>query len=299
MAARKPEAESEETATGSQSAAMNRRRFLAVAGVATIGVGGAAAGFDAFTGSLTRVEVTRATLPVLGLPADLAGLQVLHLTDIHLYDGLHAGARRAIELAQEAKPDITFLTGDIVEAPDQLATASEFMRECRGRLATVATLGNWEHAMGVTNEEMGRSCEAAGAVFLFNESHRVTVGAGSLSLVGLDDPRSGRPDPARALRDVPSDAPMIWGFHAPGYADRLKRQNLPRPALMLAGHTHGGQIRLPPIPAITPYGSGRFVAGWYRDTFAPLYVGRGIGTSDIRARFLCPPEMTLFTLAPA
>ena len=71
------------------------------------------------------------------------------------------------------------------------------------------------------------------------------------------------------------------------------------PAFILSGHTHGGQIRLPFVPAYTPEGSGRFVAGWYTDTFAPLYVSRGIGTTTIPARFGCPPELPIFTLRRA
>src|SRR2546430_12988376 len=70
----------------------------------------------------------------------------------------------------------------------------------------------------------------------------------------------------------------------------------PRPAAVLSGHTHGGQMRLPFYTPYTPYGSGRFVAGWYRDTLAPLYVSRGIGTVGIPARLFCPPELPIFTL---
>src|SRR5256885_7138691 len=67
----------------------------------------------------------------------------------------------------------------------------------------------------------------------------------------------------------------------------------PSPTLSrsLAGHTHGGQIRLPFYTPYVPYGSGRFVAGWYKDTVAPLYVARGVGTVGIHARLFCPPEL--------
>jgi predicted MPP superfamily phosphohydrolase len=274
-----------------------RRGFLLAAGGALLGF--EVAGADAFRGALSRVEVTRAELAVAGLPAGLHGLTIAHLSDIHLYDGFNPGARRAIELVQVARPDVTFVTGDIVESLGQLKTAANFLRECRGRLATVVTMGNWEHSVGVTRKEMERTCEGAGAAFLLNDALLIGDRKEQLALVGLDDPREGAPDPARALQDVPSGAVEVWGFHAPGYADRLRRKHFPPPALLLAGHTHGGQIRLPPLPAITPHGSGRFVAGWYHDTFAPLFVTRGIGTSDIRARFFCPPQIGLITLAAA
>jgi predicted MPP superfamily phosphohydrolase len=277
--------------------AVSRRGFLLAAGGALIGSG--VAGAYAFRGALSRVEVTRAELAIPGLPVAHQGLTIAHLSDIHLYDGFHPGARRAIDLVQAARPDVTFMTGDIVESLDQLKVAVSFFRECRGRLATVVTLGNWEHAKGVTPEDMERCCDAAGAVFLLNDALLIGDRSAPVALIGLDDPRAGSPDPARALREVPRGAVQVWGFHAPGYADRLRRKPFPPPALMLSGHTHGGQIRLPPLPAITPWGSGRFVAGWYRDTFAPLFVSRGIGTSDIRARFLCPPEIGLITIVGA
>ncbi len=85
-------------------------------------------------------------------------------------------------------------------------------------------------------------------------------------------------------------------IHAPGYVDGVPRDLASRPAAILAGHTHGGQVRLPFYTPYTPTGSGRFVAGWYRDTVAPLYVARGIGTIVIPARFFCPPELPIFTL---
>ena len=87
-----------------------------------------------------------------------------------------------------------------------------------------------------------------------------------------------------------------WVMHGPGYVDTVPRQTAPKPAVILAGHTHGGQIRLPFYTPYTPVGSGRFVAGWYRDTVAPLYVSRGIGTVLVPARLFCPPELPVFTL---
>jgi len=85
-------------------------------------------------------------------------------------------------------------------------------------------------------------------------------------------------------------------LHAPGYVDKIQPGVVPRPAAIISGHTHGGQVRLPLYTPYTPYGSGRFVAGWYRDTLAPLYVSRGIGTVVLPARLFCPPELPIFTL---
>ena len=277
-------------------ASVSRRRFLLAAGGALAGLGGA--GADAFVWAPRRVELVREEVIVPALPAKLAGLRIAHLSDIHLYHGLHPAARRAIELVREADPDITIITGDLAESVSQLRHVRSFVGECHGRLATVVTLGNWEHDVGITPSHMQRACEGAGATFLYNEALTLSVGGSRVAVVGLDDPLTGQPDPARALREVPPDAATVWGFHAPGYADTLRRASLPKPVLALCGHTHGGQIRLPLLPPITPIGSGRFLAGWYHDSFAPLYVSRGVGTTTIRARFRCPPEVGVFTLRP-
>lgn len=286
----------DKTIPGTAPQGSSRRGFLLVSAGAITGLGGA--GLDAFYVAPRQVQLTRQELAMPALSQDLSGLRIAHLSDIHIYDGLHAAARLTMELIGTAQPDIVFITGDLAESTDQLPEVGAFLAGCRGRLATVVTMGNWEHDVGITPALLERTCSRAGVTFLLNQGLVVTSGLTPVALVGLDDPLKGRPNPVAALRDLPSGALTLWGFHAPGYADRLRGTGLPKPGLLLAGHTHGGQIRPPLIPAITPRGSGRFVAGWYRDTFAPLYVNRGVGVTTIRARFRCPPEVALFSLIP-
>lgn len=273
---------------------MSRRRFLAAAGVGLTGIAGSVT--YGFAAEPRHVALTPHDVPVPGLAPELDNLRIVQLSDVHLYDGVHIPAQRAMALAAEARPDITLLTGDLVEHQHQLPNLRPLIEACRGRLATFVVIGNWEYAAGVTRAQLARAVEVAGAELLFNTSRVVKVGAASLGVVGLDDPRAGHAEPDKAIAGLPSGIPVIWTFHAPGLADHLSPDRYPRPTLIAAGHTHGGQIRLPLVPALTPPGSGRFVAGWYRDTFGPLYVSRGIGTTAVRARFLCPPEVPLFTL---
>ncbi len=92
--------------------------------------------------------------------------------------------------------------------------------------------------------------------------------------------------------------PVILMCHAPDYADHL----LARPegkaiSLMLSGHTHGGQVRLPLVGALhVPPGGRRYVEGLFRLGSMQLYVNRGIGTVGVPFRFDCPPEITAITL---
>jgi len=274
---------------------VSRRRFLAAAA----GAVGAAALGDAFAVEPVAVQVTRHDLAVAGLPRSLAGLRIACITDVHLHRGISPAARVALERLAGERPEIVVLVGDICNRRSDLKYVTAWARESRGTLATFATLGNWEHEANIDRAMAESAYERAGVQLLYNSVGRVTAGGGTLTVVGLDDPVLGTPDPAAALASVRAGDRTVWIIHAPGYIDRLPGPEAPRPAAILAGHTHGGQIRLPFWTPYTPQGSGRFVAGWYRDTFAPLYVTRGIGTVFLPARLFCPPELPVFTLREA
>jgi predicted MPP superfamily phosphohydrolase len=191
------------------------------------------------------------------------------------------------------------LTGDQCEtaaAEDELV---EFVRAARGTVATLAILGNWDYRGGMIGLLGRRAYERAGASLLINQHAIVSVGGAKLAFVGLDDMLSSWPNAAAALTGLPLEIPAIWTVHEPGFADYLVPAPAQKPALVLSGHTHGGQIRLPGLPAFTPTGSGRFLEGWYSSPLGRLYVSRGIGTADVRARFRCPPELPIFVLRRA
>lgn len=271
---------------------LTRRQFLS----ATAGLVGAAALGDGFLVEPTAIEVTRHDLPLPGLAPELTGWRVACLSDVHLHRGVSAAARAAVALVEHERPEVVVLIGDICNARLDLATLVAWARDARGGHATFATLGNWEHDAGIDRRTAERAYEQAGVQLLYNSSARVGAATGGLTIVGIDDPVLGEPDVAAAVRGLDSADPALWMVHGPGYVDGIPRERYPQPAAILAGHTHGGQVRLPFYTPYTPTGSGRFVAGWYRDTLAPLYVTRGIGTVGIPARLFCPPELALFTL---
>ena len=270
---------------------VSRRHFLA----ATAAAGAAGAGLSgwAFGPAATTVELTRHDAFVPGLAPGLDGLRIAQVSDVHL--PANAGAvRNALALLDAERPEIVLLTGDIVEHYDALDDLIAFARRARGTVGTYAVMGNWEHSAGIAPINARRAYEAAGVQFLCNETTLLQVGSAQLGIVGLDDYVEGRPDAAGAIARVEHADAMVWAFHAPGFADLLPA-GVPA-SLLLSGHTHGGQIRLPLLPAIRPSGSGRFLEGWYDTASAPLYVSRGVGTTNIRARFRCPAELPVFTL---
>ena len=271
---------------------LTRRHFLA----ATAGALGAAALGDGFLLEPAAVQVTRHELPIPGLPAALDGVRIACLADVHLHRGISRAAHAALEHVDRERPEIVVLAGDICNKRGDLPTLTAWARDARGTLATFATFGNWERYAKIDRATAEAAYGKAGVEFLCNTTARVSIRGATLTILGLDDPVEGRPDPMAALAGVGARDVAVWVLHGPGYVDELPKSVAPRPALFLAGHTHGGQIRLPGITPVLPVGSGRFVAGWYRDTVAPLYVSRGIGTVFVPARLFCPPELPVFSL---
>jgi predicted MPP superfamily phosphohydrolase len=270
---------------------MSRRQFLsASAGAALAGPG--VAGY-AFGPAASAVELSRHDVPVAGLPESLHGIRIAQLTDVH-FPANHRAARRALAILAEERPEIVVFTGDLIERLFALDDMVAFVREARGSLATVAVRGNWEISAGVSPGTLRAAYGDAGVEYLQNESVSIRVGQAHLGIAGLDDTVNGSPHPERALQRMSSADAVLWALHGPGFADAMPEGI--RADLLLAGHTHGGQIRLPFLPGLRPSGSGRFLAGWYSTAAAPLYVSRGIGTTAIRARLFCPPELPIFTL---
>jgi hypothetical protein len=145
----------------------------------------------------------------------------------------------------------------------------------------------------ISAEAAERELGRVGVEVLVNRASAVRAPDGVLTIFGLDDPLGSGADP-RAAGTIEDAAPILWLLHEPGYVASVPKRG--GNAAVLSGHTHGGQIRLPFVPAVTPPGSGPFVEGWYHGAAAPLYVCRGVGTTSIRFRFRCRAELAVFTL---
>lgn len=284
---------------------LSRRSFLKT------GIGGAA-GVVVYSGEIDRhwLEVTRRDIQLTGLPAAFDGLRIAQLSDIHMDEFTEAYfLHHVIERINLMKPDVVLLTGDYVSSglsSRQFAIGSAW--QCAKILAQLecgqlyGVLGN--HDITVDAEEVTAALRANGITVLINAFLPIERAGGRIWLAGLDDPLEGSPKPELAIpapiRNVPNE-PVVLMCHAPDYADKL----LAHPAgkavgLMLSGHTHGGQVRLPLVGALQLPELGRkYVEGWFRLGSMQLYVNRGIGTVGIPFRLDCPPEITLLTLRAA
>lgn len=228
------------------------------------------------------IEVTRHEVA-----AKLAApLRVAHLSDLHAR-GLGRRERSWLAAVERERPDAVVITGDFFVDAASNDGAFDVMRRLHAPLGVWAVMGNWEHwrPAGRLRERLVE----AGVRLLVNESARLRDDAW---LVGLDDELGGAPDPNGALAGVPAGAFALALIHSPAGFEAIAG----RVPVALAGHTHGGQIRLPLLGAPwTPPGSGAYVAGWYEREGSRLYVSRGLGNSVIDARFWCRPEVALLT----
>ena len=229
------------------------------------------------------IEVTRYHVAAPISPA----IKIAHLTDLHTRE-LGRPERRLLELLDEEKPDVIVITGDVTNNDGNAADTRALLERLHAPLGVWMVRGNWE--IWQLKESPNALYQSLGIHYLINESQPVRAG---LWIVGLDDPRAGRPDPNRAYGQVPAGMTTITLLHAPAIFQLLAG----RTNLVLAGHTHGGQVRLPFLPPLwLPEASGPYVAGWYERRGTRMYVSRGIGMSVLPIRFLCRPELTIITM---
>ena len=284
---------------------MSRRRFVK-------GGLGVAAGLAAYAGLVERhwVDLTRCDIALAGLPAAFAGMRIVQLSDIHLDEFTEPiFLRYVVERINRLKPEMVLLTGDYISSG---LFSTRFTLNAAWHCARILTglqckqvyavLGN--HDVGVDAKEVTRALTSNGIPVLTNAWMPIERQGGRMWLAGLDDPVEGEPEPERAIpasiRNRPGE-PLILMCHAPDYADTLLQQPAGQAvSLMLSGHTHGGQVRLPLVGAMQlPDLGKKYVEGLFRLGAMQLYVNRGIGTVGVPFRFDCPPELTLFTLRSA
>lgn len=218
---------------------------------------------------------------------------------------LHVGApqidlpalRHLVEQINAAQPDLILLPGDFVyhglfARPEKPASIAAELARLRAPLGVFATLGNhdwWEDGPAIRN-----ALEKAGIPVIENGALALQSAGETIWLVGIGDDMSGKADVAKALAQAPAGAQQIVMMHDPANAPELP----PQTAVAFAGHTHGGQVRLPLIGALlTPGRAPRAHAyGWIPDVPAATFVTAGVGTSILPIRFYCPPEFVVLRL---
>lgn len=240
-------------------------------------------------------EITETDIWLRRLPPAFDGLRIVHLTDIHhsLYTPLE-DVQRAVHLANVLRPDLVALTGDYVTlSPVYIWPVAQALGKLRARLGVFAVLGN--HDFQVDPDEITRALVARHIRVLRNSHFALRTRSGSLWMVGVDDVWWSADDLPGALRSVPAREAKILLCHNPvGIREAVKHGV----DLVLSGHTHGGQVRLPWVGSV--YGRSkfgeRFVEGWNRANGTQIYVSRGIGKVLVPLRLGCPSEIACLRL---
>lgn len=245
---------------------------------------------------------TRAEARPRGWPKELDGLKIALISDIHA-GSPYVREKRIRELVgrvNAAKPDVIVLLGDYViqtvvggrfYPPEDLAVE---LKELKAPLGVYAVIGN--HDWWLDGERVRKAFAGQGLKVLENENVRLTWHGGRFGLLGLADHIERKPDAVTPIAKLPESEPVIALIHEPDFFPEIPE----RIALTLAGHTHGGQVRLPLIGSpIVPSAYGqRFVRGLIKEGGRLLYVTTGVGTSIIPVRFNVPPEYVLLTVRP-
>jgi predicted MPP superfamily phosphohydrolase len=243
-----------------------------------------------------RPVVSRHTVAVPGLPPALHGLTVAHLSDFHVQRMVRPRhLDRAVELVNELRPELCFFTGDYVcFHPGAIPRLGRSLAALDLPAAPIATLGNHDHwcdAPGIR-----RTLERIGIRVLQNEHAVIEVRGERLCVVGVDDSRTGHHDPARAFAGAPR-LPTFALTHDPRAVDLIRPHG---PLLLLAGHTHGGQVKLGDgriVRRVAARYGQRYLEGLFPLPELTLFVNRGLGAA-LPVRFRTPPEVALLTLVP-
>jgi predicted MPP superfamily phosphohydrolase len=236
-----------------------------------------------------------------GWPPACDGLRVAVLADLHVgspWNGLDKLAEIVAE-TRAARPDLVLLAGDYVIqgvkggafiAP---APIGDGLRPLDAPLGTWAVLGNHDWWLGKTR--VRSALEAGGVRVLEDESVPVERGDCRFWLTGIGDFWESPHDVAAALRPAPEDAAVLAFTHNPDLFPLIPPA---RTSLVIAGHTHGGQVYLPFYgrPIVPSRYGERFAIGHVVEQGRHLFVTPGLGTSMIPVRFLVPPEISLLTL---
>jgi predicted MPP superfamily phosphohydrolase len=251
------------------------------------------------------------------LPADASPLSVVHVSDLHFVRG---DTKLREFLATLPAADVAVATGDLVGEPEAVEDVVAALGQVRGRLASLFVLGSNDyyrprmlnpiryfrrHSPGKRRvvrrgrgPELAAQLVADGWVHLENVHGSLAIGGLEVEVTGMDDPHIHRGD----LRVAPRRRPDLFGLavvHSPDPSPELAALGWD---LVLAGHTHGGQVRLPLFGALVTNSHlpRRLVSGLAQMDGSVLHTSAGLGTSKYAPfRFLCRPEATVLELRPA
>lgn len=241
-------------------------------------------------GTRNRLEVRRETLTLPKWKAD--GFRVGFLSDLHMHTEYQIKpALEAMRSVVAERPDVILIGGDYLNNYRSLPHVESFLRKIETMgIPTFSVLGNHDFWSGNVAGLMGR-IQSSSVRLLRNE----VVEVDGVTIYGIDDgiQKADKHDRLERRQDSGS---VLAVFHEPDFVDRVDS----RISLMLAGHSHGGQVCLPfGKPMNLPRGARRYWDGFYPNAKVPLYVSRGVGMTGPQVRAFCRPDVSILTLRGA
>lgn len=240
-----------------------------------------------------QVEYVERTLHPARLPAAWDGLTVLHLSDLHFHGTPDRAYFEAVlDRCAAWEPDLVCLTGDIADSDTHHAWIEPLLGRLRWKVAAFAILGNHDHRHDV--EVIRAELRKLGMSVLVNDWLEAEVRGERVAVIGHEGPwLRGEPD----LSTCPEGVFRLCLSHTPDHMAWARRNGID---LVLAGHVHGGQIRMPPFGSIlVPSRCGRrYDSGAFEEGGTLLHVSRGL-SGEHPVRYNCRPEVTLITLRAA
>jgi uncharacterized protein len=287
---------------GSGQKLITRRRFLQLGAGGAVGL--AATSWHSLLFAPTNPVVTEEEVLLRGLPRPFDGLRIAQLSDLH-FSGLvqERYLAKCVEMTNALEPDLVFLTGDYVTMEgwsrradttrDYIEPLPEILGDLQGRAGRFAVLGN--HDVTVNPRAVTRALTQAGIRVLRDERVALTRAGERLPIVGLADFGTQYVDQEKAFSGIPPDEPALILMHNPDlFGIGMDHRN----GLIFAGHTHGGQVRIPflgPVYVPSRFGT-RYLFGRFEKGDLCMLVNRGLGVIRYRIRLNCRPEITLVTL---
>jgi uncharacterized protein len=242
----------------------------------------------------TVIEVNHYNVPV-GAGRLKRRVRIAHLSDLHISQWNSADMlQKAVDRINLEKVDYIVITGDfITHHREFIPVCTQVLSGLKASGKVLGVLGN--HDYWVNAEYLASCLHDAGITMLRNENF--TDDENGIFWAGVDDPYTFHDDPESSLEGKPDDTFTVLLSHDPDIIEKVKNKGVD---LILSGHTHGGQIRLPFIGAIyvpSDHGS-KFDMGWFNEQGTKLFVNRGLGVVFPPYRTFCRREIVIMDLLP-
>lgn len=255
--------------------------------------------YDGFNKAPARIKLNYRSVYSEEIPKDLEGMQIAFISDMHYLEYFNDDRLdNLVNKLNEANPDVIVFLGDLVSKElneDEQKKLTDSLKSVHAKYGKFAVLGEEDYKTEETEAQVKRMLYNAEFEILHNSSVRLSKdSAASIQLVGIDSPLNEKDDVDLAYTGIEETSFTITAIHTPDTADVLP-YNLSD--LVVAGHSHGGQIKIPLLGQVyNREMAEKYYSGLYKIRNMQLYVTNGVGTTKDDVRINAPAEIVIYTL---